>query len=619
MSSVVNSFSYLRAPNSAARILMSDFRRLLQYLKPHWAAFALAMLAMLVNGLFEGAVGALIIPIFQQLKGPQAGEAASATLFGLQKLIPLQGFAAWRNIAILLVLFTIGKGVAEYFSTYLMAKVGQATVLRLRQELYAHLLAQSAGFFERHRTNFLVSRLVNSAAAIEVAVTATVRDLLREGISLVVFLSAAFWLNWRLTLGALLIGPIVGALTVRFSRAIRGFARESFEGTKLLTDTAQETLANHTIVKAYRAEDRERQRFNRVTALIARANLRSAGIAGLSPATIELVGVIAIAVLLFFAQREIALGRMAAEQFIGVLFFIFRSYDPIRRISRQVNVLDQALVAGRDIWEVLDEHAETPEKPDAGELPRLQRAIELKNVSFYYSDEDRMVLRDINLTIPAGHLVALVGASGGGKSTLTKLIPRFTDPTEGAILWDGVDLRDVTLRSLRRNIAIVTQETVLFNDTARYNLTYGRPDATEAEIKEAARVALARDFIEEMPAGYDTLIGERGTFLSGGQRQRLAIARAVLADAPVLILDEATSALDAESERLVQRALNNLTRNRTTLVIAHRLSTVRRANTIVVMEKGRIVETGTHAELLARGGVYKRLYELQFAEEEEES
>ena len=596
---------------------MTDFRRLLNYLKPYWASFVLALGAMLVNGIFEGAIGALIVPIFQQLRGGAANGTPATTLFNLQDYIPMQGFAAWRMIAVMLVVFTICKGIAEYFSTYLMAKVGQAAVKQMRQELYAHLLKQSASFFEGHRTNFLVSRLVNSAAAIEVAVTATVRDVLREGISLIVFLSAAFWFSWRLTLGALLIGPVVGLLTVRFSKAIRGFARESFEGSKLLTDTAQETIANHTIVKAYRAEARERARFNRVAGLIANANLRTAAIAGLSPATIELVGVIAIAILLFFAQREISLGRLADSQFFAALIFIFRSYDPIRRISRQVNVLDQAIVAARDIWEVMDENAETPEKPGAPELLPLSRAIELQNVGFYYSNEDRIILRDINLTIPAGHLVALVGASGGGKSTLTKLIPRFHDPTEGAVLWDGADLREFTLASLRRNIALVTQETVLFNDTVRYNITYGRPEATQAELENAARVAFARDFIEELPKGYDTLIGERGIFLSGGQRQRLAIARAVLADAPVLILDEATSALDAESERLVQRALNNLVRDRTTLVIAHRLSTVRRANMIVVMEKGRIVETGTHDELLERGGVYRRLYELQFAEEDD--
>jgi subfamily B ATP-binding cassette protein MsbA len=279
--------------------------------------------------------------------------------------------------------------------------------------------------------------------------------------------------------------------------------------------------------------------------------------------------------------------------------------------------MEQALAAARHVLEVIDERAEMPEKPGAVALGPLAEAIEMKGVVFGYGNEERLVLRDITLRIPAGRMVALVGESGGGKSTLTKLVPRFHDPTEGAVLWDGVDLRDATLASLRGHTALVTQETVLFNDTVRYNISYSRPDATEAEVLAAARAAHAHEFIEELPHGYDTVVGERGIFLSGGQRQRLAIARAVLADASVLVLDEATSALDAESERLVQKALANLTRGRTTIVIAHRLSTVRRADLIVVIERGRIIETGRHSELLALGGAYRRLYELQFADEEE--
>jgi subfamily B ATP-binding cassette protein MsbA len=266
----------------------------------------------------------------------------------------------------------------------------------------------------------------------------------------------------------------------------------------------------------------------------------------------------------------------------------------------------------------MDEHAELTEKKDARELQPLAHAIELKNVSFGYPNEERSVLRDVSLKIPAGAMVALVGESGGGKSTLTKLLPRFHDPVSGGVFWDGTDLRDAKISSLRGQVALVTQETVLFNDTVRHNIAYGKPDATKAEIEEAARVAFAHDFIMELPQKYETIVGERGTFLSGGQRQRLAIARSLLVDAPVLILDEATSALDAESERFVQQAIANLVRDRTTIVIAHRLSTIRRANTIVVMEGGRITEIGSHAELLAKGGQYRRLYELQFADEEEE-
>jgi subfamily B ATP-binding cassette protein MsbA len=484
--------------------------------------------------------------------------------------------------------------------------------------MYVHLHAQSADFFERYRSNYLVSRLVASAAAIETAVSHTLRDMLRESFTLIAFLSASFCYSWRLTLGSLVIAPVVGLLTARFGRALRNLSRESFEGSQRLVDTAQEALANQNIVKAYRAEAREHRRFREVAQQIMRANLRTAKINGFAPPTIEMIGIFAVVVLLYFGQREILLGHMASAHFIAFLFFLFRSYDPMRKLSRLHNGMEQALAAARHVWEVIDEHAEIKEKPEAVTLPPLGDAIELRRVSFNYANEERSVLRDVSLRIPAGKLVALVGESGGGKSTLTKLIPRFHDPSDGSVMWDGVDLRDARLASLRQHIALVTQETILFNDTVRYNISYSRPDANEVEVEHAARVAFAHDFIMELPAGYETIVGERGIFLSGGQRQRIAIARAVLADASVLVLDEATSALDAESEKLVQQALASLTRGRTTVVIAHRLSTVRRADLIVVIERGRIVETGRHAELLAASGTYRRLYELQFADEEEE-
>src|SRR6267142_2029527 len=527
---------------------MRDLRRLLRYLLPHTGTFAIATLAMIVVAVLEIATSALIVPIFNQVL-PSGKAHTAATPFALQRLIPPSGLAAWRMIALLMVVFTIVKGIAEYFSTYLMAYIGQSSVLRLRQELYRHLLSQSAAFFERHRTNYLVS---------------------------------------------LLIAPPVFGLTMWFGTSLRKLARESFEGNKRLTDTAQEALANHSIVKAYRAEAREQNRFTAVAQRVLRANLRSASISGMSPPIIELISVLFIAGLLFFAEREIRLHRMDQAQFILFLILLFRSYDPMRKLSRLQNSMSQALAAARHVWEVMDEAAEVPERPNAVELPPLQREIQFVDVHFGYGDESRAVLRGINLTVPAGKLVALVGQSGGGKSTLTKLLPRFHDPTSGAVLWDGIDLRDARVSSLRRQLALVTQETVLFNDTVRYNISYGRPDATDAQLDDAAKTALAHDFIVELPNGYDTIIGERGIFLSGGQRQRLAIARAVLLDAPMLILDEATSSLDAESERLVQRAIGNLILDRTTMVIAHSLSTVRRADLIVVIERGQIIEQGTH-------------------------
>jgi subfamily B ATP-binding cassette protein MsbA len=595
---------------------MHDLRRLLKYLRPHWPIFTLATFSMVIVGVLESAIGGLIVPIFDQAFVQGEGQRTS-TLFGLQKLIPAAPWDAWKVISILLIVFTLAKGIAEYLSTYLMARIGQSAVLKLRQDLYGHLLAQSASFFDRHRTNYLVSRLVSSAAAIETAVTSTIRDMLRESFTLIAFLAASFYYSWRLTLGSLAIAPIIAVLTAKFGKSLRNLALESFEGSKNLTDTAQEALANQGIVKAYRAEGREASRFTTVARTIVRANLRSASIAGIAPPTIEMIGILFVVALLYFGQQEIMSGRMNTAQFVTFLFFLFRSYDPMRKLSRLQNSMEQALAAAHHVWEVMDEDAMIIEKPGALVLLPLKSEIELKDVSFGYANESRAVLRNVDLRIGAGTMVALVGESGGGKSTLTKLLPRFHDPSSGSVLWDGIDLKDATLASLRGNIALVTQETVLFNDTVRHNISYGKPDSSFEEIQKAARIAFAHEFIMDMPNGYDTIVGERGIFLSGGQRQRLAIARAILVNAPVLILDEATSALDAESERLVQQAIANLVRDRTTLVIAHRLSTVRRANAIVVMESGRIIEIGTHTELLARNGQYRKLYELQFADEEE--
>jgi subfamily B ATP-binding cassette protein MsbA len=594
---------------------MEDFKRLLKYVRPHWVTFVFAIIAMILVAVFETALGALLVPIFDQFL-PNAGKE-SKTLFDLNSLIPRDDwYRAWMVISALLLGFTICKGIAEYFSSYLMAKIGQEAVLRLRLELYDHLIHQPASFFEKHRTNFLVSRLVVSCTAIENAVSNNLRDVLRECFMLLFFMIAAFYFNWRLMLGALILGPIIGLLTTNFSRRLRKLAEVAFEGNKQLTDTAQETLSNQTIVKAYQAEDRERGRFSRLSQIIARANLRSGRISAISPPTIDMIGVVAMIVMFYFGLREINAARMDSAQFFTFLFFLFRSYDPMRKISRQHNEITKAFAAAKDVWNVMDENEILPEKPNAVELPPLRDAIRLENVEFNYQSDDKPVLHEIDLTIPKGSMVALVGESGGGKSSLIKLVQRLYDVTDGAVYWDGVDIRDARLKSLRKQIALVTQETVLFNDTIRYNISYGRPDATEDEIREAARIAFADEFIEQMPEKFETIVGERGTFLSGGQRQRIAIARAVLTQAPVLILDEATSALDAESERLVQKALANLLKNRTSIVIAHRLSTIRRADLIVVMEKGRIIQTGKHFELLEQGGRYKRLYELQFADEE---
>lgn len=591
---------------------MEDFRRLLGYVRPYWASFGLAVFAMLAVAVFETATASLLAPIFDQFL-PTDGRRAKIP-FDIHSLIPRDDwYRGWLWISGLLLSFTILKGIAEFVSSFLMARIGQKAVLGLRKQLYDHLLKQSTTFFERHRTNFLVSRLVVSCSAIENAVSNNLRDILRESMILVCFVAAAFYLNWRLMLGALIMGPIIALLTTRFSSSLRRFANDSFEGNKQLTDIAQETLANQTIVKAYQAEGREKERFAHTAGVIAHANMRSGRIASLSPPVIEMIGYIAIVVFLYFGLREIQSGKMVASEFFAFLFFLFRSYDPIRKLSRQHNELSKAFAAAKDVWSVLDENETLPEKPNAIELKPLSDKIDLSGVSFKYG-EGKKILKSLDLEIAKGSTVALVGESGGGKSSLIKLIQRLYDPSSGSIKWDGIDLRDASISSLRKQLALVTQETVLFNDTVRYNISYGDPLATDAMIEAAARTAFAADFIAELPNGYDTIVGERGVFLSGGQRQRIAIARAVLKNSPVLILDEATSALDTESESLVQLALANLMQDKTSIVIAHRLSTIRKANKIVVMEKGEIVESGTHQELLDADGKYRKLYELQFDE-----
>lgn len=593
---------------------MEEIKRLLKYLRPHLPLFIIAIAAMVLTALLETAIGALLVPLVDQFESP--GKESSSTIFNLQELIPRDDwYQAWLMIASLLLGFTLLKGVFSYISSYLMSKIGQSAVLDMRRELYSHLIYQSTAFFENHRTNFLVSRLVISCAAIENALAGNLRDVLRETFMLICFVSAAFYFNWRLTLGALIIGPIIAVLTSKFSKSIRRLADLSLKGNQRLTDTAQEALSNQTIVKAYSAEETEKQRFSAVAELIASANLRSGKLAALSPPTIETIGVVAAVVFFYFGLREINIGNMEASQFFAFLFFLFRSYDPMRKISRQHNEISKAFAAAQDIWEVLDQDEKLPVKKNAKRISGLKDAITIEKLVFAYGEAEGPVLDKISFKIKKGQSVALVGESGGGKSSLIKLIQRLYDPVSGSILWDGIDLRDVNLADLRNQYALVMQETVLFNESIRHNIAYGGFKADQAEIENAAKIAFADVFIDTLPDGYDTVVGERGNLLSGGQKQRIAIARAVLADAPVLILDEATSSLDPESEQFVKSAIHNLMKGRTSIVIAHRLSTVRRADKIFVLEKGKIVEEGTHDQLILKKGKYRLLYEMQFADD----
>jgi ATP-binding cassette, subfamily B, bacterial MsbA len=597
---------------------MTDFGRLLSYLKPYAATFALSVVLMVATGLFEGATNLLIVPIFNTLAGSKA-ESAALKALGLDGILPSSGEGSWHVIALLLVGFTLAKGVAEYFSSFSMSHIGQHVIADIRASLFGHVMRQSAPFFAAHSTNALTAHLVSDAALIERSVSDTLRDLLRESVSLIVYLVLLFSFNWKLAGVMLLVAPPVAYLTTNFNKKLRRYVNSRQQSGAEMLDVAQEAISSQRVVKAFGMEGHEGRRFAAAARKQMRDQLRAMRIYFISPIVLETLGIVAVAGLLIYAQRSISRGQMSVGDFAAFLLCMFKTYDPIRRLSRLQHDLQQGLASASRIFRVMDAETEMRDRPEAVRLENFGSEIEFRRVSFSYgAGFDLPVLEDVSFTVRAGEMVAIVGHSGAGKSTLISLLPRFYDVSEGAILVDGRDVRDLQLKSLRAQVAMVTQDVHLFNDTVRANIAYGAVERSEddAAIRAAARAAMADDFISRLPEGYDTVVGERGLILSGGQRQRIAIARAILKDAPVLILDEATSALDTESERLVQQALNNLMRGRTTIVIAHRLSTVRRADRIVVMDAGRVAETGTHQELIARGGIYRKLYDLQFAEED---
>jgi subfamily B ATP-binding cassette protein MsbA len=523
----------------------------------------------------------------------------------------------WRRVVLVTIILFIIRAFASFFSEYGFQKVGLSTVRDLRNQLYERLIGQSHRFFAERSTGEMVSRIVSDADAIQAAVSTRMGDLFQESITLIGLVIYVFISNPELAVISLVVAPLLVYPVVHFGLRLRGTTHRSQERMADLATILEETIRGVRIVKAFTMEHFEIDRFREATRRHLHYTLKAQKIQALTSPVMELISAFCILALFVYAHRRIVAGTLTMGQLLSFLAAMTAMYQPIKKLNKVNLSVNTALSAAERVFRMLDVPNDVVEKPDAVALQGVGRGVRYENISFSYGGDP--VLRDINLTIAPGEIVAIVGGSGAGKSTLVNLLPRFYDVTAGRITVNDLDVRDVTLHSLRSLMGFVTQEVILFNDTVRNNIAYGRADADEAHVIDAATAANAHEFISALPNGYDTMIGESGVLLSGGQRQRLAIARALFKDPPILILDEATSALDAESERLVQQALNNLMKGRTTLVIAHRLSTVRRANKIVVLDAGAIVESGPHEELLAGRGIYRRLYDMQFVDEERET
>ena len=513
-------------------------------------------------------------------------------------------------VPFLFVVVFILRCLADFVSGYAFQHIGLGVTTDIRNDLYRHILDQSSRFHAQHPSGELVARVINDVALMQNAVANRLLDLFQQSITLLVLLLLLLSTNFKLALISLVLAPVLVYPIVRFGKGMRRTSHRSQERMADLASLMTEGIRGHRVVKAFGMEEFELTRFGDATRRHLRVNLWAQMLANAAGPVVESLAVIGAAALLIFAGKSIRAGDLNVPALMQFLTTLLTMYDPIRKLNKVNLILQEAMAAGQRVSRLINAPNDIAERPQAGTLDGVRERISFERVGFGY--DDRQVLREVELTIRAGEIVAVVGPSGAGKSTLVNLLPRFFDPDSGRITIDGVDIRDLTLKSLRALIGIVTQETFLFSDSILYNIAYGRSDLPFERVREAAAAAYADEFIMELPHGYDTVIGESGLRLSGGQRQRLAIARALLKNAPILILDEATSHLDTHSEALVQKALYNLMQGRSTLVIAHRLSTVIKADRILVMDSGRIVEEGSHKQLLALGGSYKRLYDLQF-------
>jgi len=601
---------------------MRQLTRLLRYLVPYWWQFIPSVLLLAAVGFLDAFRVLLVGPVLDRVLNPSSG-SDNILLFTiphthhtiyLQRFVPSHFHNAWTVVAYAFVASTILKGLFDYAGTYLVNYAGYGLITDLRNSLYSSILRRSAAFFQKHSTGTLLSTIVSDIERVQFAMSSILAEFLQQFFTFIFTAGVVIVLGRKLASLLLLFVPLIIFSASKIGRRVRHTTRRGQDQLADIQNILHETITGNRIVKAFSMEAWEFARFRKAAQRLFRANLRSVAAAAISSPLMDIFGAIAIALLLLLGREQIVHGWMTPGIFVAFIIAVFKLYDPVRKFALFYNSFQQALGASSEIFKFMDIPDEIREKPNALVLPPFSKKIAFDDVSFCYDSEgvQREVLHHITIDVKPGEILALVGSSGSGKSTLVSLVPRFFDVTSGRIVIDGHDVRDVTLTSLRSQISVVTQETVLFNDTLRNNIAYGQPGVSQKEVEAASQAALAHDFIMELPAGYETVIGEKGVRLSGGERQRIAIARALLKNSPILILDEATSALDSESEALVQSALHNLMTGRTVIVIAHRLSTVRRADRIAVIENGDIADIGTHEELMQKLGTYRRLYDLQF-------
>jgi ATP-binding cassette, subfamily B, bacterial MsbA len=511
---------------------------------------------------------------------------------------------------ILIAVFAI-KSISYYTYSFLLEIVGQTVIRNLRTRIFTHIQAQPLSFFNSMPTGTLISRIISDVTLMQQAVSNALVNVLRDFFQIIILLGVVFYMNWKLAMFAFVILPIAGYPIVKFGRLFRKLSIRTQEETAHVSNMLYETITGNRIVKAFCKENYESERFKKQIGRLFAVTITDAKFRSIQHPLMEFIGGVAFALIIWYGGKDVIAGTATPGTFFAFLTALVAAYDPIKGISRINSTIQQGMAAATRVFSVLDTEPAIADKPGAVILPPFQNSIKFSNLSFSYNNEEK-VLHNINLQVQSGEALAIVGPSGGGKTTLTNLIPRFLDVTEGEIRIDSVNIKDCTLRSLREQIAMVTQQTILFNDTVKNNIAYGDLNATDAEIIEAAKAAHALSFIERLPEGFDTIIGEGGSRLSGGERQRVSIARAILKNSPILILDEATSSLDTESEREVQKALENLMKGKTTLVIAHRLSTIKNADRIIVIKDGRIVEQGTHDDLIELHGEYELLHNMQY-------